>query len=134
MKYLSLLLVLVFLSGCATTSSYHYQPQNNPQQWKGRNITDLQKQWGQADQIMHTRVGTSFYLYTGNSSASFFASTTTNFGMYGQPYTRPNVESNMMLKCTTVFKTDDTGTIVDVYHQGSNCGGQWVSGPTQKKS
>jgi hypothetical protein len=123
---LSLIISSILLIGCA--SNYKYQSQNDPKQWEGRNIAALQQQWGQADQVMHTRVGTSFYVYSVNSTSNFFNSTTSNFGMYGSgDFVRPNYANNMTMQCTTVFKTDATGKIVEVRHQGNNCGGQWVS-------
>ena len=128
---LCVVLSFLILAGCGTTN-YRYQSQSNPQQWQGRNYNDLQKQWGSADQVMHTRTGASYYVYSTNSTSNFFNNTTTNVGSYGA-FSNPNFSNDQTMECTTIFKTNAQNIITSVTHQGNNCGGQWVA-KTPKKS
>jgi hypothetical protein len=121
---LCIILSTLVLTGCGS-SNYRYQSHTNPQQWQGRNYNDLQKQWGMADQVMHTRTGTSYYVYSTNSTANFFNATTTNVGSYGEG-SSPNFENDLSLQCTTIFQTNAQNIITSVTHKGNNCGGQWV--------
>ncbi len=120
---------ILSLSSCGG-ANYRYQTESNPGQWQGQNIKAVQKKWGDASNIMHTRSGTSYYMYVTNSSANFYRSTTTNFSMNGPnegfgdfPL---NNQGGLGLRCTTIFTADQNGMITNVSHQGSNCGGEWV--------
>lgn len=127
MRFLTYVLCVFILSACAGTN-YRYQSENKPQQWQGRNIADVQKQWGAATNVMGTRSGTSYYMYVTNATGDFYRSTVTNFSMAGtneSGITGP-LNNQVGLKCTTIFTTDKNGTITNVSHQGSNCGGEWV--------
>lgn len=132
MKLFAGLIVItsILLTSCAT-HNYKYQTENNPQQWQGKNIQALQQAWGLADQTFHTRSGTSYYVYTTSSGPNFYNSIATNFdsstvGAASYNLPRTQYSGNLSLKCTTVFKTDATGVITNIMHEGSNCGGEWV--------
>ena len=132
MKLLISFLTFVFLlTSCGT--SYKYQAQKNSAQFKGQSIQALQKQWGQADQIIQTRSGSTYYAYLSNSTANFFNSTTTNFSSNGDSGFVSNPQSSSMtLKCTTIFTANAKGIITNVTHQGANCGGEWVPQAAKK--
>jgi hypothetical protein len=117
---------VVALSGCGM--NYRYQAEMNPQQFQGQNISAVQKQWGSADQVLHKRNGSSVYVYSAESSNNLFRNTSTNIGsgtntMY--PTAGYNQDS-MSMDCSSVFTTDSTGVITNVWHKGSNCGGEWM--------
>jgi hypothetical protein len=128
---LSILVSTLLLTACNTTTTNQnsYQSEQTIMQFKGQNIVAVQKQWGSPDQVMHTRNGTSFYVYSTSSGQGFFGSTsnaaytTTNArDPMRAPYT-----GTMEMECTTLFKTDSTGMIIDTWRKGNNCGGKWVS-------
>jgi hypothetical protein len=136
MRFFILMIVVLSMVAC-NASKYQYQSQQNYNSWKGRNIADLQKQWGSPDQVLHARDGSSYYVYSTNSGGSFYGSTTTNFAAsdeareLGMPIGNRFVTG---LKCTNLFKTNSAGTITDVMHRGGNCGGQWVPKATKQTS
>jgi hypothetical protein len=128
---IALMTVFLFLTACSSTTNtqVQYQSQNNGAQYKGQNIAAIQKKWGMADQVMHTQTGTSFYVYTTNSGQNFFSSANNNLHttVNREGIERGSYTGNMQLECTTVFKTDSTGMIIDSWHKGNNCGGTWVN-------
>lgn len=127
MRILMMLCVAFLLTSCGA-GNYRYQTENNSMQWKGQNISAVESKWGAANDIMHARSGTSYYLYITNSTGNFYRSTTTNFSMNGGNAGMGAfpTNNNVGLKCTTTFTTDANGTITNVSHQGSDCGGEWV--------
>ncbi|HSW69907.1 MAG TPA: hypothetical protein VLI69_07145 [Gammaproteobacteria bacterium] len=124
MKFLtSLGIYTLFLTSCAT--SYHYQNEDNPNQFIGKNISVVQKKWGIADQTFVTRNGTAYYLYSSSSGKNFFYSTRTNFALLQNDAEFPS-RAQFGLECSAVFKTARDGTIMSTSHTGSNCGGEWA--------
>lgn len=109
------------LTACAANS--HYQTENNPQQWQGQNISAVQKKWGSADQVLHTRSGVSYWVYSTSGSGRFNA-TTTNFALGD---TGP-FQGQRGLQCEAIFKTDKNNVVIATTHLGSNCGGEWAPG------
>ncbi|MEO8401144.1 MAG: hypothetical protein ABI597_05015 [Gammaproteobacteria bacterium] len=125
MKYLArITLCTLLLSACSTTP-YHYQSHENPQEWKGKNISQVVARWGTADQIFHTRSGASFYLYMTSSGRNFFDATTTNFALTETGGDFP-LRGQSGLQCSAIFKTDKNNIIIATSHSGSNCGGEWA--------
>ncbi|MDR3490720.1 MAG: hypothetical protein P4M12_01595 [Gammaproteobacteria bacterium] len=122
--FLSLVCVMLLLSSCAS-QKYHYQLQHNPQQWKGKNISELIQRWGTADQTLHSSSGTSYYLYNTNSTSNFFNSTSTNFSLAASNADFP-FRNQVGLRCSALFTTNKSGTIIATSHTGSNCGGEWA--------
>jgi hypothetical protein len=116
--------VTLLLTSCASTH-YHYQSESDPQKWVGQNISALQQQWGSADQVMHTRSGNSYYLYTATSGRNFFGSTTTNFGLMQTEHAFPMAGQSGM-KCTALFVINAQGVVTSATHSGDNCGGEWA--------
>ena len=114
--------ITLLLTSCA--SNYHYQSESNPQKWEGQNITAVEQRWGSADQIMHTRSGKSYYLYTTTSGSNFFSSTTTNFSLASNNAFPLRGQNGM--KCSTLFETNAQGIITATSHAGDNCGGEWA--------
>ncbi len=125
-SFLGIACITLLLSSCAS-QNYHYQSQSNPQKWEGKNIAEVQKRWGSADQVFHTRSGVSYYLYDSNSGANFFSSTSTNFSLAESSVDFP-LRNQIQLQCTAIFKTDKNNIIISTSHSGSNCGGQWAPG------
>jgi hypothetical protein len=124
MRYLVILAIFsLFLTACAT--NYHYQSENNPNQYLGKNIAVVQKQWGSADQVFHTRSGASYYLYSTTSGNNFFTATSTNFSLLQNDAEFPST-GRFGLQCSAIFKTDKNDIIVSTSHAGSNCGGEWA--------
>ncbi len=118
-----LISITLCLNSCA--KNYHYQSESNPNQYLGKNISVVQKQWGSADQTFVARSGNTFYLYTTTSGKNFFNSTTTNFGLLENDSEFP-IRGQFGLSCSAVFKTDKNGIIISTTHTGSNCGGEWA--------
>ncbi len=125
MKILINIVCLFLLTACGG-GHYRYQAESDSAQWQGQNIQAVEKAWGGANDIMHTRSGTSYYVYLTNSTANFFRSTTTSFNSDGS-LGAGRLNNQVGLKCTTIFVTDKNGMITNVKHQGNNCGGAWVS-------
>ncbi|HLB57335.1 MAG TPA: hypothetical protein VJL60_00815 [Gammaproteobacteria bacterium] len=131
MRYWISVMIVGLLTACGGPG-YQYQSEQNSGQWQGQPIQAVQQQWGAADQTLHTRSGISYYAYTTHSGGSFLNSTTTNFSMSpGSDDSSVNFPmqgqyNSMSLQCVTIFKTDPSGIIVDIIHQGNNCGGEWV--------
>jgi opacity protein-like surface antigen len=125
----------LLLSACAG-NHYTYVSESNPMQWKGQNISAVEAKWGMADQILKTRTGSAYYVYTTKSVSSYFNSSVTNYSPGANAGGFGNAEltgyNDMTLACTTLFKTDATGVITDVTHKGNNCGGEWVAKPKVK--
>lgn len=126
MRLLAIFLYVCLLTSCASGTNYRYQSEQRAMQWQGRNISEVKKQWGDASNIMHTRYGISYYMYVTNATGDFYRSTVTNFSMAGVNEINGPLNNQVGLKCTTLFTTDKNGTITNVSHQGSNCGGEWV--------
>lgn len=124
MKYLINLLLSLSLISCSSVN-YHYQSEDHPEEWVGKNMSDVKKRWGLADQVFHTRSGTSYYVYTTSSGRNFFNSTTTNFQLTesGADFPLRGVGG---VKCSAIFKTDKNDTVIATSHYGSNCGGEWA--------
>jgi hypothetical protein len=123
MRILAGLTVLtLLLTSCA--SNYHFQSESNPQKWEGQNISAVEQKWGSADQVFHTRRGTSYYLYATTSGRNFFGSTTTNFAL--SSYNMFPMRGQGGMKCSAVFETNAQGIITSTSHTGSNCGGEWA--------
>jgi hypothetical protein len=126
---IAMMICLALLSACKV-ATYRYQSEQNGTQWVGKNINALISQWGTADQVLHASNGTSYYAYTTNTDSDFFNSTVSNFSTtpgFDDPSMNlalPNV--NASLQCVTVFKTNAKDIITYIWHQGSNCGGEWV--------
>jgi hypothetical protein len=117
---------LLALSGCG--ANYRYQAETNAQQFQGQNISVVQQQWGSADQVLHRANGVSVYVYSAQSGDDLFRNTSTNIGSGSntmEPRTGYN-QASMSMDCTSMFTTDSTGMITNVWHKGNNCGGEWV--------
>ncbi len=126
MKSLFVATLSIFLLASCASQNYHYQNETQPQNWMGKNISQVKKQWGVADQVFHTRTGTSYYVYNTHSGANFYA-TTTNFSLLESGQDFP-LRGQTGLQCSAIFKTDQQGTIISTSHYGSNCGGEWGPG------
>jgi len=124
-RLISIVLCNLLLTACAT--NYHYQSENKPQQWVGQNIAAVQKKWGLADQVFHTRSGTTYWVYSSTSGANFFDSTTNNFAMAETGYDYP-LRGQFGLQCQAIFKTDKNNVVIATSHSGSNCGGEFAPG------
>lgn len=120
---ISLAMCSLLLTACA--SNYHYQSETQPNQFLGKNISLVQKQWGSADQTLHTRTGTSYYLYTTSSGRNAFYATRTNFALLQDDAEFP-ARGQLGLECSAIFKTDKNGVITGTSHAGTNCGGEWA--------
>lgn len=124
---LTVSLCALLLSACSSPS-YHYQREDNPQSWQGKNISAVQKQWGAADQVFETRSGNTYYVYTTSAGRNFFDSTTTNFALEENGADFP-LRGQAGLKCSAIFKTNAKNIVIATSHMGSNCGGEWAPGP-----
>jgi hypothetical protein len=127
MKRLIAIGICCILSTACSTTKYHYQSESKPQQWKGQNISAVEKTWGTADQVFHTRSGVSYWLYSTESGSSFFNSTRTNFSVLETGSDFP-LRGQNGLQCSAIFKTDKNNIIIATSHTGSNCGGEWAPG------
>ena len=124
-KITTLALSYLLLTACAT--NYHYQSENKPQLWIGQNISAVHKQWGTADQVLHTRTGETYWVYSATSGANFFNATSTNFSVLETNSDFP-MNGKYGLQCSAIFKTNKNNIIISTSHQGSNCGGEWAPG------
>jgi hypothetical protein len=132
----SLILCVLLLTGCGTMApgGTRLQTEANANQFVGSNIQTVINQWGTADQAMHTREGSSYYVYL-TKSDKIQSAMSSNYdpqltGRRGEAFAVPttqNIYGDNGLRCTTTFKTNPAGTIIWAKHQGSNCAGTWVN-------
>jgi hypothetical protein len=126
-------LLLTAACGSLAPGSTRYQTEANANQYVGDNIQTVVQAWGTPDQAMHTREGSSYYVYLTktqmleNQMQSSYDPELV--GRRGQAFGISNSArgSNNGLRCTTTFKTDNTGKILWAKHQGSSCAGTWVN-------
>jgi hypothetical protein len=132
----TLILCVLLLAGCGTTGpgGTRLQTEANANQFVGSNIQTVMSQWGSPDQTMHTREGSSYYVYL-TKTDQLQSAMSNNYdpqltGRHGQAFgvsTSHNIYGDNGLRCTTAFKTNTAGTIVWAKHQGSSCAGTWVN-------
>jgi uncharacterized protein YceK len=134
---ISLLVSTLFLTACSSVPRQHYQLEQNANQYVGDNIQTVLKEWGTPNQAMHTREGSSYYVYLTNVDAGPVPLASSEdspiVGPRGRtigvpiPASMPG-DSYGQLICTTTFKTNSaTGKILWAKHQGSGCLGKWVN-------
>lgn len=119
-----MLIILLFLSACATTNSYYQAIQS----WQGSSILELTKRWGQADTTIPTPNGNVDYVYTTVTKKSYPSNDrrlTAVSTAQGKPALVPapqRIETTIgSLNCTTVFEVNPQNRIVSVKATGNNC-------------
>jgi hypothetical protein len=115
-------LVLSFLlSACASSTMYQQQMQ----QWQGKNIQTLTRQWGEPDSAIKLANGHKLYQYTRKNfftipepKRSPFNTNNNIFTSYEEPW---GSSQTMVRYCHTTFETNKHGHIIHTSFNGNNC-------------
>lgn len=122
MRVATVILLILFLSSCATTEGYRRQMN----QWQGQSINNLIRQWGVPDSAIKMNNGHRLYQYTQKSVTAIPYTTnypffTDHFGFFPF-YNRPWFPTQLqVLYCRNLFETDSCGRILSVHFRGNNC-------------
>lgn len=120
MKRIYFLLIVVFISGCASTEKYETMLKS----WVGAEEVDLVRAWGPPRQVYESG-GRKFITYSASRNVFIpgAAPTYTTTYIGNQAYTTPvggYPASNVTVACTTTFELSD-GRIVSWRWEGNGC-------------
>jgi hypothetical protein len=122
MKFLGVLL-LACLVGCATSSKFGEKLQT----WKGQEVSDLVKTWGEPDAIESPHTGNKMYVYARlrrepvafNSRYENLANATSVRGPSSTA--TENSDTGVYIHCSTYFEVDTHNLISNVMYRGDEC-------------
>jgi hypothetical protein len=126
MRIIILILGCIFLSACATHSSFN----QNPEQWRGKNVSDLKAKIGTPAYEQVGPNGNAVYVYVTRNPQTYYGSNERQIATLAGPrgsaigVNAPigNLEAQpSLLECFTVYEVNAKGVIVDVRKRGSNC-------------
>lgn len=125
-KYFYLSVLLLF--GCATTHNY----QQSLNQWRGKNVTELQKKWGAPQYVARLPNGNVEYIYSRTQlysmPATTYPTTSTNLVKvngnisYVAAYSPELATGQVVTRyCRTRFEVNSNHIILNANFQGNNC-------------
>jgi hypothetical protein len=121
MKTLTTLILIVFLSGCATQAKYHRAVKS----WTGLDASELIHAWGYPDATIQAPNGNTVYIYGKSNSVTLPSQTSvtgsaTPWGSFsGSAITTGGQTVNYA--CNTYFEINNNDAIVSVSYKGNGC-------------
>ncbi len=124
--------LVLLLAGCTSlTTNYYTQTVHG---WRGGNVQNLMKEWGQPDTKVISPNGNMFLVYKTESYRSYNAPTSPQVGVHFSPngspilVTGPNPNmtasrSGGTLSCYAGFEANPQGRIIKTQIQGAGCYG-----------
>jgi hypothetical protein len=109
-------LMMMVLSGCATTAKYEAKVQS----WENRDSQALVKAWGQPDSIEKLSSGNRMFVYSRLRHAAVPYGTQRSLASAGNAKT-PFNGTEIYQRCATYFEVNSSNKIVSTQFRGDEC-------------
>ncbi len=119
-KISTLIVLLVFLAGCATTGKY----EEILNSWVGADVNQLVNSWGYPDGSFEAPNGNKVYVYGSSGSYRMPTQTNTTYNVIGNTVYGNSVTTGgqtLNFWCKTYFEVNESNRIVTWRWEGNNC-------------
>lgn len=123
-RNLTLAVLTILLSGCATTAKYEAKVAS----WETKDSQALVKAWGQPDAVEKLSTGNRMFVYArlkhvpvAFGSARVIASRTANKAGRSLASQASNWDGEVYIRCATYFEVSPTDKVVSTLFRGDEC-------------